>query len=474
MNKFAILFKGGKLWCQLPIFVVVHALALEGVENPLHIASLAGHLNFAATLLNLRPQLALELNQDGFSALHIASSCGHIEIVKELLKVNHDLCLLQGKDGKIPLHLAVAKGNVEVVRELLLSSSDSIECTTAQGETSLHLAVNNNRFEAFEALLQHLKQVKKEDLLNLKDLNGNTILHVSVYKKQCQVIDLILNRGVVSKEKIELNHSNKSGLTPLDVLLMFQSEAGDREIHEILIQSGALKAENLQSPTHTKEERSTHHNTTHQHPKSRLRKCIQHFRYDNIRHTPVEVKNTLLVVVILVTAATYQPILSPPGGTWQDDYVPTKENNSSLSDTNNTNATKPHDTKVNNSSRTATTNTNATKPHTAGEPIMLTQDPFIYNVFIFVNLMAFYTSIHMIHLLTHTFPLRAEISIIVLALLTSYAFAMLGLIANHPGTVLTFMISFGVWFLTPVIPVMLDAYWNWRRHGSVNASQERV
>ncbi|KAI3683167.1 hypothetical protein L1987_83667 [Smallanthus sonchifolius] len=202
---------------------MLHAVALEDGENPLHIACLAGHLNFAATVVKLRPQLSWELNQDGFSPLHIAASCGHIEIVKELLQVNIDLCL-----------------------ELLLSHLESIDCTTAQGETALHLAVKNNQFKVFQALIQHVKQVNKEDLLNSKDLYENTILHLAVYKKQYQVVDHILNGGVISKEKMELNSLNKSGLTPVDMLLMFQSEAGDREIHDILIQTGALKAGNLQ------------------------------------------------------------------------------------------------------------------------------------------------------------------------------------------------------------------------------------
>jgi len=166
---------------------MLHALALQGGENPLHVACLAGHLNFASTVLKLRQQLSRELNQDGFSPLHIAAACGHVEIVKELLKVDTGLCLIQGKDRNIPLHLAVIKGNVEVVRELIWSCLDSIDCSTAQGETSLHLAVKYNQFKAFQALIHHLKQVNKEELLNSKDYYGNSILHLAVSRKQYEV-----------------------------------------------------------------------------------------------------------------------------------------------------------------------------------------------------------------------------------------------------------------------------------------------
>ncbi|XP_076886667.1 uncharacterized protein LOC143536602 [Bidens hawaiensis] len=296
---------------------ILHTIALEGGENPLHIACLAGHLNFAATVVQLRQQFSWELNRNGFSPLHIAAACGHGEIVKELLKVDLGLCLIEGKERKIPLHLAVIKGNVEVVRELLSSRLNSIECATALGETSLHLAVKNSQFKVFQVLTQHLKQVNREDLLNYKDFHGNTILHLAVSRKQYEVVELLLNGLVISKEKMELNSLNMSGLTPLDMLLMFQSEAGDREIGEILIQSGALKAENSQSRAHVQEERSNHHDTrVHEHTRSPAKKMVDYFKYDNLNDSPSKVRNTLLVIVILITAATYQPALSPPGGTW--------------------------------------------------------------------------------------------------------------------------------------------------------------
>lgn len=170
---------------------MLHVVAMEGSETPLHIACFAGHVNFASTLIKLKQEFSRELNQDGFTPLHIAAACGHTEIVKELLKVDIGLCLIKGKDRKIPLHFAVVKGKVEVVKELLLASSDSVDFTTARLETPLHLAVKNNKFEAFKVLIQHLKKVNKEDLLNSKDIQGNTILHLGVSMKQYEVSTLL-------------------------------------------------------------------------------------------------------------------------------------------------------------------------------------------------------------------------------------------------------------------------------------------
>ena len=131
----------------------------------------------------MKQDFAEELNQDGFTPLHIAAAHGHIEIVKELLKTDRYLCNHEGRERRIPLHCAAIKGKV-VIKELLWASKDSIENTTVRGETALHLAVKNHQFQAFKALVEHLKEFNKEYVLNEKDGQGNTILHLAVSRKQ--------------------------------------------------------------------------------------------------------------------------------------------------------------------------------------------------------------------------------------------------------------------------------------------------
>lgn len=375
---------------------VLHAVALQGGETPLHIACYAGHVNFAVTLIKLRHEISWELNQDGFTPLHIAAACGHAEIVKELLKFDRRLCLIEGKDGKIPLHLAVVKGKLEVVRELLLASVDSVKCKTAQHETSLHLAVKNNQFKALEELIKHLKKANKEDLLNIKDTHGNTILHHAVSKKQHQVVDFLLNGQVTSMEKMELNSLNNRGLTPLDMLLMFQSEAGDREIEEILIQAGAQKSENLQSPTHTHQERPSDRDTRHENPKPREWSEFSHFfRYKETKDSPSEVRNTLRVILILITTATYQLAVSPPGGVWQED-----------------------------SSASTGNNTSSSTIQVSGKSIMGTKNPLGYILLMCANSFAFFTSCHLIDILTSNFPMRLELLIAMYGMFFCYGICL--------------------------------------------------
>lgn len=120
-------------------------------------------------------------------------------------------------------------------------------------------------------------------------------------------------------------------------------------------------------------------------PSSKLQ---EFFKYDKIKDTPCTVRNTLLVIAVLITAATYQPILSPPGGVWQDDYFPTS---------------------------------NTSGPaHTAGKAVMSTHYPLSYGLFLLFNSIGFFMSLHMLNFLTLGLPLQFELRVAILALALTY------------------------------------------------------
>ncbi|KAK9040134.1 hypothetical protein V6N11_015311 [Hibiscus sabdariffa] len=244
-------------------------------ENPLHVASAAGHTaGYVREILRLRPEYAKELNKDGFSPLHTAAANGHIEVVRELLNVDKKLGFVEGRDNKTPLHFAAMEGRVDVIGEMLSCCAECIEGVTVQKETGLHLAIMNSQFGAIKVMVQWILERQKEELLNLKDEQGNTILHLVTWKKQRQasifyyllqkiclftdlslalirgsvcsshnlVIELLLGFGTTSSGLLEVNAVNQCGLTALDVLQMFSSKAGDREIAEAFQRTGAVRA----------------------------------------------------------------------------------------------------------------------------------------------------------------------------------------------------------------------------------------
>ncbi|CAA2983205.1 ankyrin repeat-containing BDA1-like [Olea europaea subsp. europaea] len=410
---------------------LMRSVALSGPDNPLHIACMVGNLQFVKEVLNMRPEFTKELNHEGFSPLHMAAANGDTKIVKELLKIDSNLCMVKGKERRIPLHYAVIKGRTQVIEELLLACEDSIRELTARGETSFHLAVKNNQFEALKSLVVHHKTYNKEDNFNQKDAQGDTILHLAVSRKQYEA-KLMLDENFVTKGMLEVNSLNKRGLTPLDVLI---SERGDFEIEEMLRLAGASGVENTNSgqwATQSDNRNVSTHEPSEsevgrERPRKPSKKLRDFFNYDKTIDTPNKVRHTLLVIAVLITTATYQAVLSTPGGVWQEDFSPT----SNKTDTGDTRSSPP--------------------PHTAGRAVMGTHKLSSYGPFLFFNSIGFFMSIHMINFLTTKIPLRLELLISLLALISTYDTCMGAIAPNNTMSTFFTILSIVLPFLIPIM-----------------------
>ena len=100
-------------------------------------------------------------------------------------------------------------------------------------------------------------------------------------------------------------------------------------------------------------------------------------------------RNALLVIAALFVTVTYQVVLSPPGGLWQDDYKP---------ETNQTRCNTTAPLKAGSSHLGINqTHCNTTAPHKAGTTIGLGGVPF--GLFLVVNFSVFITSIVVLALL---------------------------------------------------------------------------
>ncbi|XP_059441853.1 ankyrin repeat-containing protein BDA1-like [Corylus avellana] len=168
------------------------------VETPLHIAASAGQTQFAMEIVRLKPSLARKLNQDSFSPMHLALQNNQTQVVRRLLDADKDLVRVQGKEGTTPLHYVARTGNLPLLAEFRKVCPMSIKDVTIRGETALHFALNNNKLDAFELLIRWLQQTTLEDasslwenkLLNWKNEEGNTLLHIAVSNNQPQASSL--------------------------------------------------------------------------------------------------------------------------------------------------------------------------------------------------------------------------------------------------------------------------------------------
>uniref|UniRef100_A0A2N9EC34 PGG domain-containing protein n=1 Tax=Fagus sylvatica TaxID=28930 RepID=A0A2N9EC34_FAGSY len=281
---------------------------LPFVDTPLHIAASAGHISFAMEMMRLKPSFARKPNPDGFSPIHLALQNKEINMVHRLLQVNQDVVRVKGKKGITPLHYAVETDNLDLLATFLSVCPDAIEDVTNQNETALHIALKYDKLDAFKFLVGWLGQnttknarIWERTILNWKDEEGNTVLHVAVVR-------LLL----ASRYDIDINSKNSNGKTAWDILQ--EQRQVNKEIKVMLRRARALPASSV--PTVT-----SYANYLRQPKFIFLEKLRKNYIRERTRRLD-DNRNALLVVAILLITVTYQGVLSPPGGLWQDDYNP--------------------------------------------------------------------------------------------------------------------------------------------------------
>ncbi|KAK6162706.1 hypothetical protein DH2020_002547 [Rehmannia glutinosa] len=287
-------------------------------ESLLHVATISGQLNFVGELMKIDPDIAREMNKDGFRPLDIAVIMGKIGIVKEILSYNQDLCLLKGKHQRTALHYAVLKGRIDVIDELLYFCPNCIHDVTVHEENALHLAVKGYQFDAFAALVKWLERLGKESMVNLGDGDGNTVLHIAVSTKQHECIDLLLNEKSSIRGTIHVNAKNGDGLTALDVLYI--KDSYDVKISQKLERAGAITSPDSSSIKTEKSLQQTTKSEKNLKPKHDLqlsessKNWFKYFKFQKQRDSPSNTRNALLVVAALITTVCFQAGINPPNG----------------------------------------------------------------------------------------------------------------------------------------------------------------
>lgn len=165
-------------------FLLDRSVAGCYIESPLHVASLLGHLEFVNEILSRKPELASELDSQGSSPLHLAAAKGYVSIVKSLLVANPEMCFSRDKFGRNPIHISAIKGRVDVLKEMVRVSPGGALQRMSNGDTILHLCVRNNRLDC---LLEIVGRLGDRELVNAKNGEGDTILHLAAADQQNQV-----------------------------------------------------------------------------------------------------------------------------------------------------------------------------------------------------------------------------------------------------------------------------------------------
>ncbi|XP_037497484.1 ankyrin repeat-containing protein BDA1 [Jatropha curcas] len=246
--------------------------------------------------------------------LHLASAEGHSQIIKALLLQDKTACLARDEDGRIPLHLAAMRGRVEVIQELVRASSEST-FEALDGDTVFHLCIKYNHLEAFKLLVTF---INGDEILNIGNQDGNSILHLAAMLKQLETLRYLLSLPTV---KVKANALNGMGLTALDLLDQCPRDFKSLQIQDILIKAGIRIAAELISSNNTlppepQQPRAIALASTAEMKRSRFEKCMKHLQY-NLEET----RGALMIVATVIATMTFQAAMNPPGGVWQQDFV---------------------------------------------------------------------------------------------------------------------------------------------------------
>jgi ankyrin repeat protein len=195
-------------------------------STPLHLASRAGHIEVARSLVEHGADAKAQDN-NGWTALHFSVQAGRVDLSRLLLEHGADATVYYS-DRTTLLHAVVPGGSVDLVRLLVEHGAD----VTAQDEdkwTPLHLSVRHRRMDLIYLLLEHGADVTAQGQ------DRSTPLHLAVLE------DLAVREGSLDFTRLLVGHGadvtakDEQGSTPLHLAV----REGCVELARFLVEHGA-------------------------------------------------------------------------------------------------------------------------------------------------------------------------------------------------------------------------------------------
>ncbi|XP_061373018.1 uncharacterized protein LOC133315131 [Gastrolobium bilobum] len=214
------------------------------MNRAIHAAARGGNWEILKQLVGIASDILAYRDSQGCTVLHTAAGRGQVEVVRNLL-ASFDIVNLTDAQGNTALHVASYRGYLSVVEILILASPSLALLTNHYGDTFLHMAVAGFKSPGFRRLDKHIELMKQlvsekivnaGDIINVKNNDGRTALHVSVIDNiQCELVELLM-----SVSSIDLNIHDADGMTPLDLLKQRPRSASSEILIKQLISAGGI------------------------------------------------------------------------------------------------------------------------------------------------------------------------------------------------------------------------------------------
>ncbi|XP_019194080.1 PREDICTED: protein ACCELERATED CELL DEATH 6-like [Ipomoea nil] len=178
-------------------------------KSPIHAAIIGRNIDVLKLLWEYDKSSFQTRCEKGWNPLHYAADNGYLDGVDFLLNRCHEFGYHRDKQGVFPVHIASIRGHCNIVSMMLQRRPDSIELLTLQGQNILHVAAKGRRLKAFDYML---KMPEMERLINQRDEDGNTALHVATIYGNPKVVS-----SLMWDERVRVGLENSNGLTALDI-----------------------------------------------------------------------------------------------------------------------------------------------------------------------------------------------------------------------------------------------------------------
>lgn len=286
--------------------------------------------NMEANILNSK-------DEKGRTPLHCAASIDYLDGVRFLLELRLSDSHQMDHGGNFPIHSASSKGHVKIVKELLRHCPDSRELKNSSGQNILHVAA---RFGKDNLVKYFLKNGEFRMLINKKDNLGNTPLHLATMYHHHKVVYLLTwdrrtnlkvvnGRGTtaldISESTLETTASSH-GTIPAVKAEANGSEQNPRdssslepELDQILLEPAMERKSNKldrQSPPSRTPAGKIWYKTV------ATARCLINALVNFLEYPKTWVEATrdmLMVVATMISTTTFQAVINPPGGVWEED-----------------------------------------------------------------------------------------------------------------------------------------------------------
>ncbi|KAF8007903.1 hypothetical protein BT93_K1792 [Corymbia citriodora subsp. variegata] len=225
-----------------------YAVKIRG-KSPILAAIENGHLDILAEIIDRLPKLLHVRDENVGTPLHLAASVGNYFAVMFLLAKCPYLALQTDGNGSYPIHIACERRRSLGTLWLLKDTwPDLAEIKNEKGQNILHVAAKAGNYQAAQYILKECGETNTEKMVNSKDVDGNTPLHLASMHNHCEVM-----RYLTKVERIDLALWNNDGLNALDVAMEPQSfSSKDPAVRgrKILIKAGVPqnKGRDVRSP----------------------------------------------------------------------------------------------------------------------------------------------------------------------------------------------------------------------------------